>query len=92
MPTDRIEELRALRKLERVVHDGGELLSWANAADTLRGALYDDCDALLDCAEALIKARSVLSHTIPTFGWSYEDGAVIDQIDAALAKLEGGER
>ena len=94
--SDRIADLRTLRKLERAAHDGGELLSWANAADILRGALYDDCDALLDCAEAL---QAVLA----TLEWQAHgecrsaDGPILSSADAvamgkaALAALTDGE-
>lgn len=89
MQTDRIAELRALRKLERAAHDGGELLSWANAADILRGALYDDCDALLDCAEALQKLTFVARTSGGTAGRDEDLVAACEQAEAALTALNG---
>lgn len=84
--SDRIADLRTLRKLERAAHDGGEPLPWANAADILRGALYDDCDALLDCAEALKPFAAIpLEHidTPETFGMD------VLRARTALARLNG---
>lgn len=87
--TDRIEELRALIAAEKAAHDGGELLSWANAADILRGALYDDCDALLDCAEAL---RALLSYTKACEELlNAMPAGQVRMAEEALAKLNGGD-
>ena len=81
--TDRIAELRALRQAERDAHADGALLPWATAADLLRGALYDDCDALLDCAEALQRVQ----YDMKKFGClTAETRRVVPE---ALARLNG---
>lgn len=87
--TDRIAELRALRQAERSAFGGNDLMPWASAADVLRGALHDNCDALLDCAEALQKLTFVARTSGGTAGRDEDLVAACEQAEAALTALNG---
>lgn len=88
--TDRIAELRALRQAERSALGGNDLMPWASAADVLRGALHDDCDALLDCADALDTLTLVVG--LAAFANAEQRDVVQEVMNtarAALARLNG---
>lgn len=93
---DRIANLRALRRAEQNAHKDNDLVTWAPTADTIRHALYINCDALLDCAEALQKLVEYAKDSQGIAGY-HLNGAILEWDDVeelhagmnALAKLNG---